>query len=110
MAIQYNLHVDAGATFVRDLVYTNPDGTLFDLTGYTAKLQIRPSATSATKTLEVIPEINVTTATVTFTFTAIQTAALAGSYVYAIELYAPTGGVVIRLAGGAVVVSPEVVR
>ncbi len=110
MAIQYNLHVEAGATFVRDLVYTNPDGTLFDLTGYTAKLQIRPSATSATKTLEVVPEIDVVTATVSFTFTAVQTAALTGSYVYAIELYAPTGGVVIRLMEGAVIVSPEVVR
>ncbi len=110
MAIQYNLHVESGATFTRDVVYTNPDGTLFNLTGYTAMLQIRPSATSATKTLEIIPTINTTTATVSFTFTAVQTAALSGSYVYAIELYAPSGGVVIRLMEGAVVCSPEVVR
>jgi len=108
MAIQYNLHVEAGATFVRDFVYTNEDGSLFDLTGYSAAMQIRPSVTSSTLTLAVTPTINVTTATISVELTATQTAALTGSYVYAIEL--TDAPLVIRFAEGEVIVSPEVVR
>lgn len=108
MAIQYNLHVEAGATFVRDFVYTNEDGTLFDLTGYSAAMQIRPTVSSSTLTLAVTPTINVSTATVSVTLTATQTAALTGSYVYAIEL--TKSPLVIRFAEGEVIVSPEVVR
>lgn len=108
MAIQYNLHVEAGATYTRDIVYTNDDGSLFDLTGYSASMQIRPSVSSATLTLAVTPTINTTTSTVSFTLTAVQTAALAGSYVYAIEI--AKSPIVIRLMEGEVIVSPEVVR
>lgn len=108
MAIQYNLHVEAGATYTRDIVYTNDDGSLFDLTGYSASMQIRPSVSSSTLTLAVTPTINTTTSTVSFTLTAVQTAALAGSYVYAIEI--AKSPIVIRLMEGEVIVSPEVVR
>ena len=108
MAIQYNLHVEAGATYTRDIVYTNDDGSLFDLTGYSASMQIRPSVSSATLTLAVTPTINTTTSTVSFTLTAVQTAALAGSYVYGIEI--AKSPIVIRLMEGEVIVSPEVVR
>lgn len=108
MAIQYNLHVEAGATYTRDIVYTNDDGSLFDLTGYSATMQIRPSVSSATLSLGVTPTINTTTSTVSFTLTALETAALAGSYVYAIEI--AKSPIVIRLMEGEVIVSPEVVR
>lgn len=108
MAIQYNLHVEAGATYTRDIVYTNDDGSLFDLTGYSATMQIRPTVLSATLTLAVTPTIDVPTSTVSFTLTATQTAALSGSYVYAIEI--AKSPVVIRLMEGEVIVSPEVVR
>jgi len=108
LAIQYNLHVEAGATYTRDIVYTNDDGSLFDLTGYSASMQIRPSVSSSTLTLAVTPTINTTTSTVSFTLTAVQTAALAGSYVYAIEI--AKSPIVIRLMEGEVIVSPEVVR
>jgi len=108
LAIQYNLHVEAGATYTRDIVYTNDDGSLFDLTGYSASMQIRPSVSSSTLTLAITPTINTTTSTVSFTLTAVQTAALAGSYVYAIEI--AKSPIVIRLMEGEVIVSPEVVR
>lgn len=108
MAIQYNLHVEAGATYTRDIVYTNDDGSLFDLTGYSASMQIRPSVSSSTLTLAVTPTINTTTSTVSFTLTAVQTAALSGSYVYGIEI--AKSPIVIRLMEGEVIVSPEVVR
>ena len=109
-AIQFNLHVEAGATFERSLVYTNDDGSLFDLEGYTAELQVRLTPTSATAVIEVEPEIDVETATISWTFTAAQTSLLtASSYVYAIEL-TRQDGYVIRLLEGSVIPSPEVVR
>lgn len=109
-AIQLNLYIEAGATFERSLVYTNDDGTLFDLTGYSGELQIRESVTSEDATLTVEPSIDVETATISWTFTAAQTSTLAlSSYVYALELYGPED-YVIRLIEGSVVVSPEVVR
>ena len=109
-AIQFNLHVEAGATFERSLVYTNDDGSLFDLEGYTAELQVRLTPTSSTAVIELEPEIDVETATISWTFTAAQTALLtASSYVYAIEL-TREDGYVIRLLEGSVIPSPEVVR
>lgn len=108
MAIQYNLHIEAGATFTRDIVYTNEDGSDFNLTGYTGKLQVRPTVTSSTLSLEVIPTINVTTSTISWTFTPAQTSALVNGYAYALEI--TNGTIVIRLIEGTLVVSPELVR
>lgn len=109
-AIQLNLYVEAGATYNRSLVYTNDDGTLVDLTDFTAELQVRETATSATAKLTVTPTINVVTATIAWEFTATQTSTLtAENYVYAMELFGPDD-LVIRLIEGVVTVSPEVVR
>jgi len=110
MAFTLNLYVEAGATFTREITYTNDDGTLFDLTDYSAELQVRETVTSETATLTKTPTISVPNATITWTFTAAQTAALtADKYVYAIEL-TKTDGTVIRLVEGDLTVSPEVVR
>lgn len=109
-AIQLNLYVEAGATFSRSLVYTNDDGSLFDLTGFTAELQVRETVASADATLTVTPTIDDETATVSWEFTATQTSALTDpTYVYAMELYGPDD-LVIRLIEGVITVSPEVVR
>jgi hypothetical protein len=109
-AIQLNLYVEAGATFERSLIYTNDDGSLFDLTGFTAELQVRESVTSDSVTLAVTPTIDPETAAISWTFSATQTASLTlARYVYALELYGPDD-LVIRLIEGAVTVSPEVVR
>lgn len=110
MATTYNLSVDAGATYSVEFEYTNDDGSIFDLTGYTAKMQIRDMPSSPTFVLEVTPTITVLTGIISVTLTATQTATLTNSsYVYAIELYG-SGGFVIRAVEGVVTVSPEVVR
>lgn len=110
MAINLNFYVEAGATFQRSIVYRNDDGTLFDLTDFTAQLQLRETAASATAKLTVTPTIDVETATISWQFSATQTSALtAKTYVYAMELYGPNA-LVIRLIEGVVTVSPEVVR
>jgi hypothetical protein len=109
-AIQLNLYVEAGATFSRSLVYTNNDGSLFDLDDFTAILQVRETVSSDDATLTVVPAIDPETATVSWEFSAEETASLtAPIYVYAMELYGPED-LVIRLIEGVVTVSPEIVR
>lgn len=110
MAFIANLYVEAGATFTREITYTNEDGTLFDLTDYTAELQVRTTVTSETVTITKTPSIDVPTAKISWAFTAAETATLTASkYVWALEL-THTDGTVIRLVEGDITVSPEVVR
>lgn len=110
MAFTVNLYVEAGATFSREITYTNPDGSVFDLTGYTAELQVRETAKSATAVITMNPTLNTVSGKVSFTLTALQTATLtADKYVWAIEL-THTDGTVLRFVEGDITVSPEVVR
>ena len=110
MAARYKISIDAGATFQVQFEYTNPDGSLFDLTGYTAKMQIRETV-EGPLVKEIFPLIDVETATVSVELSAEETAELtAPEYVYAIEIYAPDQGPTIRLVEGGIDVSPEVVR
>jgi hypothetical protein len=110
MAYIANFVVEAGATFTRTITVTEDDGTLFDLTGYTATLQVRLTASSSSAAITKTPTINVPNATISWTFTAAETATLTASkYVYALEL-AHTNGTVIRLVQGDLNISPEVVR
>jgi hypothetical protein len=104
--IPYHLHIEAGSTFLRELIYS--DGYIPSLTGYTAKFQVRPSSSSSTLTLETTPAIDVATATITLILTPAQTASLVTGSVYAIEL--TNGTITTRLSQGQLVVSPEVVR
>lgn len=106
--IPYHLHIQAGSSYLREFLYQNSDGSVGDLTGFTAKFQVRPSASSGTLTLEIVPTINTTTGTVTLSITPAQTASLVTGSVYAIEL--TNGTVTSRLSEGQLVVSPEVVR
>jgi hypothetical protein len=109
MATTINLNVDAGATFVVEFEYTNEDGSLFDLTGYTALMQIRDMPTAPNFVLQIVPTLNVTFGLIIATLSAAQTSTLTNSsYVYAIELY--SGQTVIRPVQGRVIVSPEIVR
>lgn len=110
MATTYNLSVDAGATYTVEFEYTNEDGSIFDLTGYTAKMQVREMPSSPAFVLEVTPVLTIQTGIISVTLTAVQTATLTNSkYVYAIELYG-SAGYVIRAVEGTIAVSPEVVR
>jgi hypothetical protein len=110
MAYNQPLRIDAGATLPTiTFTVTNADGTVFNLTGYTAKMQFRqyPKSTAALA-LELTPTVNSTLGTVTVNATATQTASLIlPSYFYAIEL--TNGSTVIRLADGIATISPEVV-
>jgi hypothetical protein len=110
MAIIYPLYIDAGATFTRQFEYLYTDNDPVDLTGFTALFQIRQKPNTAL-IVETTPAIDLETATVSLVLTAAQTSLLSLSeYVYGLELIDGNGEPVIRLAGGACFISPEVVR
>lgn len=109
MAEVFTLHIDAGATWRIEFEYTNEDQTIFDLTGYTAVMQLRETAQSADLALELTADIDISKGYLTFIATAAETATLLlPKYVYAVELSKDEE--VIRLVEGGVHVSPEVVR
>lgn len=89
--------------------------TPVDLTGYTARMQVRASAAADAVLLDLTTEnggitLGTTDGTVTCTATATQTAALTfGTGVYDLELV-DGSGVVTRLAEGSVCLSREVTR
>ena len=43
---KYSFVIEQGATFQTELQYVGPNGAPIDLTGYSGRMQIRPSATS----------------------------------------------------------------
>lgn len=110
----HDLCIPAGATFSRVIRY-KADGSNVNLTGYTARMQIRPSAASATTTLSLTTEngriaLGGTAGTITLTVSATDTAAItAGRYVYDLELVS-AGGIVTRLLQGVVTVIANVTR
>lgn len=100
----------ATGTYISGGIATVP----MNLTGYTAKLQVRSLPSDPDAVLTLTTEnggITITPLTgfVAVTATATQTGAIdEGTYVYDIELV--NGSIVTRLAQGQVIVSPEVTR
>lgn len=110
MAQVQTFHVEAGATYSQEFVYRDDNGDLFDLAGYSARLQLRETPEDARPALDIELDIELETSTLSFELSAAQTSTLtAPRYKYAIELYAPDE-TVIRLLQGSFKVSPEVVR
>lgn len=109
-----NFKTPQGSTFTRTLVY-KVDGSAVNLTGYTARMQVRKSVTDSTVLLSLATDdssivITGATGTITLTVPATTMAAVsAGSWVYDLEIVS-SGGVVTRLIEGKFVVTPEVTR
>ena len=111
-----NITIYQGASWDLALTWKVGDpATLVNLTGYTARMQIR-SKTSAGAVAEALTTANGKIAlggalgTITMTLSAADTAAInAGRYVYDLELVS-SSGYVTRLVEGQCIVSPEVTR
>ena len=105
---------DQGATLEVSLTYLDSDGAAVNLSGYTARMQVRTEVTAAAATLTLTTEngriaLGGAAGTVALTVPAIDTAAVAaGEYVYDLELV--TGARVVRLIEGSFVVRAEVTR
>lgn len=114
MAALYNTTIEKGATFRKTFVWRDSDGELVDLTGFTARMQIRRSVTSSTAEVSLTSSSGIVLGTTNgqaqVTISATVTAALEfTSGVYDLE-FEDADGFVTRLVEGSVQVKPEVTR
>ena len=111
----YELNIDQGANLSLEVTLRDINKTPLNLTGYTARMQLRTSYTAPEVILELTTEnsrivITPLTGVVMLLLDAVTTAALvAKNYVYDLELVSPTG-FVFRALQGEAIVSPEVTR
>lgn len=111
---EYHLVIQQGATFQRTVTWKDENGAAINLTGYTARLQIRETA-DATSTLVSLTDssgivLGGSAGTIAITISATATAAFTWTRaVYDLELVT-AGGIVTRLLEGSVSVTPEVSR
>ena len=107
--------IQQGATFTKTFAWKESAGVPMNLTGYSAKMQVRKSASSP----DVIVELSTVNGaislggalgTIAMALTATQTAAItAKAGVYDLEMTAPNG-TVTRFLAGMVEISKEVTR
>ena len=110
-AAAYNLTIDQGSDFALDLV-VKEDNVAKDLTGYSARAQMRntkgASTVAATFTCTVI---NATDGEVKMQLTNSTSSAIsAGKYYYDLEIFTSGDVIVSRLMEGTVILTPEVTR
>lgn len=107
----YNIKADQGSTFVFSFTITT-DGTAWNLTGYSARMQVRASVQSASTILNLVSPTDITLTSagvVTVTVDADVMATASGSFVYDIEVESGSG-IVTRLLQGKFIITPEVTR
>ena len=111
----YNITCNQGATLQRSITWTDSAKNPYNLTGYTARMQVRSNAASSTVVLELTTEngrISLGTSqwNVNLTVPASVTTNLTpGLYVYDLELVSG-GGVVSRIVEGNFNIKAEVTR
>jgi len=118
-AASYDFEIEQGATLIKPIVWKDSSGAAVNLTGYTAKMQIRKSAASEEVLLELSStngKLVLTTGsgtgagTITMIFSATTTAAIGWSRgKYDLELTS-ADGTVTRLMEGEITVSKEITR
>lgn len=111
----YDMVIDQGATLSRTVTWKDSAKTPINLTGYSARMQVRPETASTIVIIELTTAngriaLGGALGTVTMTVSAADTSALVpGRYVYDLELVSGAG-VVSRLIMGNFVVRGEVTR
>lgn len=113
MTGKYNITINQGSTFSEVYTWKDCDNTPYDLSSYSAKMEVRESASSsAILTLNSGAEITLGGAlgTITILVSATTTGALtAGDYKYDLELTSGAG-IVTRLIEGSCTVSPQITQ
>jgi hypothetical protein len=110
---KYNMVCPQGSTFNKQLTYSINDVPV-NLTGYTARMQVREKHTSTTAQLALNTEnggviLGGSLGTITININASSTSALvAKDYVYDLEIV--SAGTVTRIIEGKFIVTPEVTR
>jgi hypothetical protein len=108
----YNIKADQGSTFVFSFTIST-SGTPWNLTGYSARMQVRASTQATTTVLNLVSPTDITltsagVVTVTVNATTMA-AATAGTFVYDLEVQSGSG-IVTRLLQGKFIITPEVTR
>jgi len=112
-----NIIIEKGATFQFNLLWKDANDVAINLTGYTARMQVRKTVNSTDTLLDMTTEnsgiaLGGVAGTIAVTATATATAAIseaAKTGVYDLELVSGAG-VVKRLVEGDVTIKPEVTR
>lgn len=111
MAAKANIVIDQGADFSTTITVTDASGSVINLTGYTARGQIRKHYTSTTAVnLSFTFGSPRTEGKLTLSLSNVQTANMAaGRYVYDVEIISASN-VISRLVEGIATITPEVTR
>lgn len=114
-AATYDFEIEQGSTLIRPIVWKDSSGNPINLSGYSAKMQVRQSVSSDDVLLELSTAngkitLGTTNGTITLVLTATETAAIQWrSGRYDLELTS-SGSVVTRLLQGVISISKEVTR
>ena len=113
MSAQYDLTINKGETFIRTFTWKDANNLPINLTGYTARMQIREEIGDENTIVNLTTDSGITLGaaegTIVITISATETSAItAGSGVYDIELV--NGAIVTRFLEGNVVFTGEVTR
>lgn len=109
MAVYANLFIDQGTSFSTTITVEQADGLGFDLTGYTARGQIRKTYSSTSYVAFTTSITTPANGEISLTLTAAQTAKIkAGRYQFDIEI--SNGTLVQRVIEGQVEINPRVTR
>jgi hypothetical protein len=112
---RYDLEIKQGATLSLTATWKDSTEAVINLTGYTARMQVRSAYDATSTILSLTSSSGITlggaAGTIAITASATVTAALTAPWagVWDLELVSG-GGVVTRLLEGAATVSPEVTR
>jgi hypothetical protein len=110
----YDIAAEQGANYAATLTYRDSSNNLVNLTGYSARMQVRKTIGSTTPYLSLTQASGITlggaAGTVAIAISAAALSAIpAGNYVYDLELVSGAGAVV-RLISGDFTVAGEVTR
>ena len=112
--IEYDISTEQGSSLSRVVTYSDANSSPINLTGYTARMQVRPRASSGYTYLTLTRPsggltLGGTTGTITILVDGSVTSAIpAGDYVYDLEVV--NGAYVDKVMGGDFTLSAEVTR
>jgi hypothetical protein len=109
-SVQDNFTIDAGGTLVREFIYKDDNGDTIDISGYSARAQVRKS-TFRELVFSSVPTIDPDTFVITMTWTPQQTSLLVDSnYVYGLVIFDEDYNDVVVLTRGVLTVNQEIVK
>lgn len=109
MAQRFNINIDEGATWNLDVQYLDENNDKIDISGYSARMQIRGRGDIVAELTTANGSIVIEDDTIKLTMSDAVTSTMSSVFmVYDLEIY--TSAEVIRLIEGSVIVSPNVTK